>query len=148
MFPVGLAARDTLRFEVGYCLYGNDLSDETTPLEAGLGWTVKLKKEDFVGREVLLKQKEGGPARRLAGLQPDDVKAIPRSGYAVLADGETVGHVTSGTFAPTLERGLAMGYLAARSAAPGTRVSIAIRNKEVPAEVVRTPFYRQGSRKT
>ena len=91
--PIGLAARDTLRFEVGYCLYGNDIGDDTSPLEAGLGWTVKLKKDEFVGREALVEQKAAGVGRRLVGLQPDGRRSIPRPGYGIRHDGRPAGAV-------------------------------------------------------
>jgi len=148
MVPVGLAARDTLRFEMGYCLYGNDIDDTTSPLEAGLGWTVKLDKDDFIGRDALVKQKGAGVARKLVGLDPGgETRSVPRAGYAIHAGGTAVGRVTSGTFSPSLGRGLAMGYVPAAQAGPGTEVAIDIRGKEAGARVVRPPFYTQGSRK-
>lgn len=148
LVPVGLAARDTLRFEVGYCLYGNDLDDTTTPLEAGLGWTVKLDKDDFIGQEALARQKADKPSRRLVGLEPEGARTVPRAGYEVRHQDETVGRVTSGTFAPSLERGLAMAYVAAPHAKKGTRLSVDIRGRSVGATVVRPPFYKDGSRRT
>ena len=147
MVPVGLAARDTLRFEMGYCLYGNDIDDTTTPLEAGLGWTVKLDKEAFVGRDALRRQKEEGIRRRLVGLVPEAPRRIPRNGFPIVDGEEKVGFVTSGTFAPSLGRGLAMGYVDIARAAKGTRLGVEIRGRVEPAEVTRFPFYRQGSRK-
>jgi aminomethyltransferase len=147
MLPVGLAARDTLRFEMGYCLYGSDIDDTTTPLEAGLGWTVRLGKDAFIGKSALAAQKEAGVTRRLVGLAPDHEKRIPRHGYPILSGERTVGAVTSGSFAPSLGRGLAMGYMEAPFAKPGERVDVDIRGRREPAEVRRLPFYTSGSRK-
>ena len=148
MEPIGLAARDTLRFEVGYCLYGNDLDDTTTPLEAGLGWTVKQKKDSFIGKETLAAQKRDGVKRKLVGLEPEDRRAIPRQGYRIVDGDRSIGEVTSGTFSPTLGRGLAMGYVETSKAEPGATVDVEIRKKQVRAQVVRPSFYTQGSRKT
>jgi glycine cleavage system T protein (aminomethyltransferase) len=144
--PIGLAARDTLRFEMGYCLYGNDIDEATSPLEAGLGWTVKLDKGDFLGREALVAQKKQGVPRRLVGLKPDDERAIPRHGYAIQSGGHPMGEVTSGTFAPSLGRGLGMGYVESSLAVPGARVEIDVRGKAAPAVVTKLPFYTKGSR--
>ncbi len=145
--PIGLAARDTLRFEMGYCLYGNDIDDTTTPLEAGLRWAVKLKGDDFIGRDALIAQQAAGVPRRLVGLEPEAPKRIPRSGYPVLAGETPVGRVTSGTYAPSLARGLAMGYVDPDHAAPGSTVAIDVRGRHEPAQVRRLPFYTKGSRK-
>jgi aminomethyltransferase len=147
LLPVGLAARDTLRFEMGYCLYGNDIDDDTNPYEAGLGWTVKLGKADFVGKEALAAVKGDGPRRRLVGLQPAEERVIPRTGYAVLDGERPVGRVTSGTFSPSLGRGLAMGYVETQSAGEGSALSIDVRGKRAAARVVKLPFYRGGSRR-
>ena len=138
--PVGLGARDTLRLEVGFCLYGNDIDKSTNPLEAGLGWITKLKASDFIGSEVLRKVKEDGITRRLVGLTVQD-RQVPRHGYEIWKDGEAVGVVTSGTKSPMLEYGIAMGYVPVEIKEPGTVVDIMIRNKPVPAEVVKLPFY-------
>jgi aminomethyltransferase len=146
LVPVGLAARDTLRFEMGYCLYGNDIDEETTPLEAGLGWTVKLDK-DFVGREALLGQKTEGIPRRLVGLRPESEKTIPRRGYPVFEGQARVGVVTSGTFSPSLSRGLGLAYVEAAMAEPGRELEIDVRGRRSKATVKRTPFYTEGSRK-
>ena len=108
--PAGLGARDTLRLEAGYCLYGNDLDEATNPLEAGLGWTVKLDKGDFVGKEALERVKAEGPERKLVGLVME-TRGIPRPGYEILADGEAIGTVTSGTQSPVLGKGIALGYV-------------------------------------
>jgi aminomethyltransferase len=145
--PVGLAARDTLRFEMGYCLYGNDIDDATTPLEAGLGWTVRLKKDDFIGKSALLRQKERGVPRKLVGLVPDGERRIPRPGHPVVDGEETAGRITSGSFSPSLGRGLAMGYVDRARAEPGRRLGIDIRGRVEPATVARLPFYTQGSRR-
>jgi aminomethyltransferase len=147
LVPVGLAARDTLRFEMGYCLYGNDIDETTTPLEAGLGWTVKLDDGDFTGRDALLRQKTAGVPRRLVGLVPESEKTIPRSGYAVWSGDTEVGRVTSGTYAPSLERGLALGLVNTAAAAGDRGLAVDVRGKRIPAAVARTPFYRGGSRK-
>ncbi len=144
--PVGLGARDTLRFEMGYCLYGNDIDESTTPLEAGLGWTVKLTKEDFVGKEFLVRQKSEGVRRRLVGLEMLE-DAIPRKGYPVTLRRVEKGHVTSGTFSPSLKKGLALAYLPVDASKPGTDVAVVVRGREKKARVTRLPFYRQGSRK-
>ena len=144
--PVGLGARDTLRFEMGYCLYGHELSRETTPLEAGLAWTVKFKKPGgFIGEEALAKQKAEGLARKLVGLEPLEAGRIPRQGFAVLANGARTGEVTSGTFAPSLGRPFALAFVAAAHAAEGTTLAIDVRGAAVPARVVKRPFYTQGS---
>ena len=144
--PAGLGARDTLRLEVGYPLYGNDLGREYTALESGLGWIVKFDGErgDFVGREALAREKEEGPKRRLTGIRLEE-RGFPRSGYPLVVDGEEVGTVTSGTLSPSLEQGIAMGYLPTEMAAPGTQVHVRIRNRDVPAVVERPPFYKDGS---
>ncbi len=144
LVPVGLGARDTLRLEVGLCLYGNDLDTEHTPLEAGLGWTVKLDKGEFVGRAALAKQAEEGVSRRLIGVRLSD-RGFPRPGYPVVSEGEEVGRVTSGTLSPSLNEGIALAYLPAVLAEPGTPVSIRIRDRDVAGVVERPPFYREGS---
>lgn len=139
--PIGLAARDTLRLEMGYCLYGNDIDDTTTPLEAGLGWITKLT-TDFVGKAPLEKQKVEGVARKLVGFELLE-RGIPRQGYDITdADGTAVGTVTSGTMAPSLNQGIGLGYVPTEMAAPGTTIYIQIRKNRVPAQVVRPPFYK------
>lgn len=143
--PIGLAARDTLRFEMGYCLYGNDIDETTTPLEAGLLWTVKFDKGDFVGRNALWEQKDNVP-RRMVGLRPDGERSIPRHGNPVRVGDRQVGHVTSGTFAPSLGMGLGMGYVESGLSRPRTQVTIEVRGKDVPAAVTMLPFYTYGSR--
>jgi len=144
--PIGLAARDTLRFEMGYCLYGNDIDETTTPLEAGLAWTVKMDKAGFVGRQALMEQDKSGIPRRLVGLRPEGDRAIPRQGNPLKIEDRQIGHVTSGTFAPSLGMGLGMGYVESALSRPRTRVTIDVRGKDVPAAVTVLPFYTYGSR--
>lgn len=142
--PVGLGARDSLRLEMGYLLYGNDADHRHTPLEAGLAWTVKLDKGDFIGRDALVKQKEAGVERRLTGFRLLE-RGFPRRGYALRVDGEPVGEVTSGVLSPSLGYGIGLGYLPPAAAKPGTRIEVVIRDQAIPAEVVRPPFYKEGS---
>ncbi len=139
--PIGLGARDTLRFEPCYCLYGHEIDEETSPLEAGLSWVVKLKKEDFVGRDALAAEKEAKPARKLIGLELEG-RGIPRQGCNVLHDGEVVGKVTSGTFSPTLKKGLAMALVDRSLPKDVSGLAIEIRNKPVPAVRIKMPFYQ------
>ena len=144
---IGLGARDTLRLEMGYMLYGNDIDDVTTPLEAGLGWTVKLKKGDFHGRDVLVKQKEAGLHRRLVGFQFDG-RRVPRHGMDITSGGRKVGVVTSGTFSPTLERPIGMGYVETALAATGTALEIQAGSTSLPARVTARPFYTRGTHRS
>lgn len=144
LVPVGLGARDSLRLEMGYALYGNDLDEEHTPLEAGLGWITKLDKKDFVGRTTLLAQKEKGVLRKLVGMTVAG-RGFPRPGYPILAEGEVAGSVTSGTVSPTLGIGIALGYVPAALAVPGTPLQIDARGRALDATVVRPPFYTRGS---
>lgn len=143
--PAGLGARDTLRLEAGLMLYGQDIDETTSPLEARLGWTVKFEKADFVGRAALLQQRTDGAPRRLVGIETTSGtgRGIPRHGCAINADGQRVGEVTSGTFSPTLKRPIAMGYVPAGASAPGTAIDIDVRGNPAPAQVVRLPFYRR-----
>ena len=137
--PVGLGARDTLRLEMGYPLHGSDISEDWTPLEAGLSWAVAMEKGPFTGREAVIRQKEaGGPAQRLRGLRMLD-RRIPRPHFTVSKDGRAVGETTSGTFSPTLRVGIAMAYLD-RGVELGERVEVDVRGKPAEAEVVRPPF--------
>jgi len=139
--PIGLAARDTLRLEMGFCLYGNDINDTTSPLEAGLGWITKFTK-DFINSENLKKQKEEGVKRKLIGFELNE-RGIPRHDYEIVdKDGKSIGIVTSGTMAPSLNKGIGMGYVTTEHSAPGTEIYIQIRNKPVAATVVKTPFYK------
>jgi len=142
--PIGLGARDTLRLEMGFCLYGHDIDETTHPLEAGLGWITKLDKGAFIGREPLLKAKQEGLRRKLVGFTFED-KAFPRQGYPIQAGGEQVGTVTSGTFSPTLERGIGMGYVPLPLSTPGTALHVVIRNRQIPATVVSIPFMKKPS---
>ena len=144
LIPAGLGARDSLRLEVGYILYGNDLDERRTPLEAGLGWVVKLDKGDFVGREALARQKEEGLAEKLAGFVLQE-RGFPRQGYEIRFRGEPVGEVTSGVLSHSIGQGIGMGYVPVEASKPGTRIEIVIRDRPVPAEVVRPPFYEDGS---
>ena len=140
--PCGLGARDTLRLEMGFCLYGNDIDDTTSPLEAGLGWITKFTK-DFVDRPRLESQKAEGVTTKLVGLCMDD-RGIPRQGYPVLdLDGNHVGNVTSGTMSPSLGHGIGMAYLQASLAKESTPLMVQIRNKTVPCHVVRFPFFKR-----
>ncbi|RED99753.1 glycine cleavage system aminomethyltransferase GcvT [Marinoscillum furvescens] len=139
--PIGLGARDTLRLEMGFCLYGNDITDETSPLEAGLGWITKFTK-DFVNSDALARQKEEGITRRLVGFEMVD-KGIPRQGYDILdAAGNTIGQVTSGTMSPTLNKGIGLGYVTMGNHKPGQQLFIAVRNKQLAAQVTKPPFIK------
>ena len=144
LLPAGLGARDTLRLEAGYMLYGADIDETTTPLEAPLGWTVKLDKGEFVGREALARQKREGVRRRLVGFEVLE-RAIPRHGYPLRAGGAPVGRVTSGTFGPWVGKSIGMGYVGVEHARPGTRLGVEIRGREVPAVVVKLPFYARSA---
>ena len=144
LMPAGLGARDSLRLEMGYALYGNDLDEDHTPLEAGLAWITRLGKGEFVGRAALLAQKERGVERKLAGMTLLE-RGFPRPGYDVLEDGRPVGRVTSGTVSPTLGVGIAMAWIPARLAAVGTRLEVDLRGRPASVEVVRPPFYTDGS---
>ena len=143
--PAGLAARDTLRLEMGFCLYGNDINDTTSPLEAGLGWITKFTDgNSFISRKALEEQKEVGIKRRLVGFELKE-RGIPRQHYPILdAGGMQIGEVTSGTMSPMLEKGIGMGYVQAEHAAKGNVVYIGIRNKKLAAQLVGLPFYSPG----
>ena len=144
--PCGLGARDTLRLEAAMCLYGQDIDETTTPLEAGLGWLVHLdSKGDFIGRSVLEKQKAAGVERRLVGLQMEG-RHIARHGYRVLSGGQVVGEVTSGTLAPTVGKAIALAYVPTQLAKVGQQLEVEIRGKAYPGVVVKKPFYRSPSR--
>lgn len=138
---IGLGARDTLRLEKGFCLYGNDIDDTTSPLEAGLGWITKFAEgKDFIDRGVMERMKAEGLKRKLVGLKMVE-RGIPRHGYALAApDGTPIGHVTSGTMSPCLKVGIALGYVETAWAKPGTEIAVVIREKPVKAEVVKIPF--------
>lgn len=138
--PIGLGARDTLRLEMKYCLYGNDITKETNPLEAGLSWIVKLDKEDFIGKDALLKIRSEGVKRRLVGFVMDE--GIPRKGYRIYKDGEEIGVVTSGNYSPCLKKGIGMGYVRTGHHKPKSRFEVEIRGKLIGAEVIKPPFYK------
>ena len=139
--PIGLAARDTLRLEMGFCLYGNDIDDTTSPIEAGLGWITKFTK-DFINSENLKKQEEIGVSRKLVAFELDE-RGIPRQGYEIVDEnGTVIGNVTSGTMAPSVGKGIGMGYVPTGLASVGTKINIQIRKNSVPATVVKAPFYK------
>jgi aminomethyltransferase len=141
--PAGLGARDTLRFEAALCLYGHELDDDTTPLEAGLSWLVKLDKPEFVGRAALAKEREKGSKRKLIGLELGG-RNIARQGYAVMRGDAVVGKVTSGTHAPTLKKSLCMAYVDADSI--DSELTVQVRAHTVPAKRVPLPFYKSRAR--
>ncbi|MFN3404699.1 MAG: glycine cleavage system aminomethyltransferase GcvT [Cytophagaceae bacterium] len=142
--PIGLGARDTLRLEMGFCLYGNDIDDNTSPLEAGLGWITKFNK-DFINSENFSKQKQEGIKKKLVGFEMVE-RGIPRSHYELLnTEGQKIGEVTSGTQSPTLGIGIGMGYVLQEYASPGTEIAVNIRNKPVKARVVKMPFVKKSA---
>ncbi|RDW21940.1 glycine cleavage system aminomethyltransferase GcvT [Oceanobacillus chungangensis] len=141
--PIGLGARDTLRFESNLALYGQELSKDISPIEAGLGFAVKINKQaDFIGKQVLQNQVGNGPNRKLVGIEMID-KGIPRHGYAVLKDQEEIGYITSGTQSPTLEKNLGLAMIQTEFAEEGTELTIQVRKRELRAVVVKTPFYKR-----
>ena len=142
LIPAGLGARNTLRLEAGYALYGHELDEETTLLEANLGWIVKLDKGDFIGRDALLRQKEQGPQKKLVGFEMLD-RGIARDGYAVRVDGRPLGRVTSGSYAPFLKKNIGLAYVPPEHAAVGREIEIDIRDKFCRARQVPLPFYRR-----
>jgi aminomethyltransferase len=144
--PIGLGARDTLRLEMGYALYGNDITAETTPLQAGLAWIVKLNKGDFIGRDALAKERAEGIKRRLVGLEMID-RGVARAHYHIQVDGQVVGEMTSGTVSPSLNKGIGLGYVRTEYAKVGTPLQIDIRGKLAQARVAATPFYPSQVRK-
>lgn len=138
--PIGLGARDTLRLEMGFCLYGNDINDETNPLEAGLGWITKLKKGHFVGSNIIQQVKDSGVSRKLVGFEMID-RGIPRKDYTITnAEGNAIGVVTSGTQSPSLNKAIGLGYVALDYAKPDTEIYIEIRGKLIKAKVCKLPF--------
>ncbi|MFZ4546198.1 MAG: glycine cleavage system aminomethyltransferase GcvT [Bacteroidales bacterium] len=141
--PIGLAARDTLRLEMGFCLYGNDIDDTTSPIEAGLGWITKFTDtKDFINKDIFLKQKNEGTSRRLVGFEMID-KGVPRHGYDVVdADGNKIGVVTSGTMGPSVKKGIGMAYVPKAYMKSGSEIFISIRDKALKAQVVKMPFYK------
>ncbi len=139
--PIGLAARDTLRLEMGYCLYGNDINDTTSPIEAGLGWITKFTK-DFINADALKAQKEAGISRKLIAFELDE-RGIPRQDYNIVDDeGNAIGVVTSGTMSPSLGKGIGLGYVPKDLSSVGSKINIQIRKKAIPATVVKLPFYK------
>ncbi len=140
--PIGLAARDTLRLEMGYCLYGNEINDTTSPIEAGLSWITKFN-TDFVNHEALALQKNQKPEKKLIGFELNE-RGIPRQGYDIVnEDGDIIGNVTSGTMSPSLQKGIGMGYVPNKFSKPGTLIYIQVRKKAIPAVVVKMPFYKK-----
>ena len=140
--PIGLAARDTLRLEMGYCLYGNDINDTTSPIEAGLGWITKFTK-NFINSNNLQAQKENGVTRRLVAFEMLE-RGIPRQDYKIVdAEGNTIGNVTSGTMSPSLGKGIGLGYVNRPHTKRDTEIFIQVRKKQIPAKVVKLPFYKQ-----
>lgn len=139
--PIGLAARDTLRLEMGYCLYGNDIDDSTSPIEAGLSWICKFNKS-FINSEALQAEKEHTPERKLVAFKLDD-RGIPRHGYAIVdGNGNTIGNVTSGTMSPSLGVGIGLGYVPKVFSSVDSKINIQVRKKAIPATVVKLPFYK------
>jgi aminomethyltransferase len=140
---VGLGCRDTLRIEMKYALYGNDIDETTNPVEAGLGWITKLDKGDFIGKNALVHAKEN-LSRQLVCIEMID-RGIPRKGYPIMVDGEQVGAVTSGTQSPSLKQGIGIGYLVKQHAKIGTELGMEVRNKNLKCKVVKPPFYKEGT---
>ena len=139
--PIGLAARDTLRLEMGYCLYGNDIDDTTSPIEAGLGWITKFTK-DFINATALAKEKEEKPTRKLVAFELNE-RGIPRHGYAIVDEnGNAIGNVTSGTMSPSLQKGIGMGYVPYHLSKIGTNIYIQVRKNAIPATIIKLPFYK------
>jgi aminomethyltransferase len=139
--PIGLAARDTLRLEMGFCLYGNDIDETTSPIEAKLGWITKFTK-NFVNAEALQKQKEEGVARKLVAFEVKD-KGIPRKDYKIVdVNGNEIGMVTSGTMSPSLKKAIGLGYVKTDFTKLGSEIYIEVRKKQLKAEVVQLPFYK------
>ena len=144
MKPCGLGARDTLRTEVCYPLYGHELNEDTTPIEAGVGFFVALEKGDFIGRSVLAGQKANGVTKKCVAFKMTERSAPPRPGYPIIADGVKVGEVVSGTQSPSLNLGIGMGYVPSQMAKAGTAIEIEIRGRRAPAIVVQKPIYRKS----
>ena len=144
LLPAGLGARDSLRLEMGFALYGNELDEEHTPLAGRLSWLVKLDKGEFSGRDALVRQKEEGVPDSLVGIRLTE-RGFPRPGYPIVHDGNEVGSVTSGTVSPSLGYGVALGYVPAELISPDTEVGVRIRDKVIPGVVARLPFYTEGS---
>lgn len=143
LLPAGLGARDTLRTEAGLALYGHELDEATTPYEAGLGWVVKLDKEEFIGRDALVAERQAGPRRQLLGFTVEG-RGIARDGHRLLVDSTPAGHVTSGTYSPTFEKGLGMAFVTEAYAEVGRRVEIEVRGRRLRATLAELPFYRRS----
>lgn len=145
IMPVGLGARDTLRLEMGFCLYGNDINDDTSPIAAGLGWITKTKKEaDFFSKEIFRKERKEGTKNRLVAFKVDD-RRVPRNGYEIVDEDENIiGTVTSGTLSPSLEVPIGLGYVETAFKEPGTKIGIKVRNKILAATIVKLPFYKKS----
>ena len=137
--PVGLAARDTLRMEMGYVLYGQEIDESTSPLEAGLGWVIKMDTDDFLGKAALMKQKSSGLQRKLVGMRLLD-RGVPRKGFSIFREDRKVGELTSGTHSPSLKSGIGLGYVEKEFSEIGTKLELEIRGQRVKAEIVRLPF--------
>lgn len=145
VLPAGLGARDTLRLEMGYCLYGNDLDDTTSPIEAGLGWITKANKGPFISSDVFARQRKEGVTRKLVGFEVDD-RRVPRHGYPIQdVDGREIGVVTSGTLSPSLQKSIGMGYVETAFAKAGTAFQVVANRKALPARVVKMPFYQKNA---
>ncbi len=140
--PAGLGARDSLRLEMGFCLYGNDIDETTNPIEAGLGWITKVSKGDFIGRDALVKVKEEGIKRKLVALVSEE-RVLPRHGYEIVSNGEVVGNITSGTLSPILGHPIALGYIDKNYIDMGAELKVKIRNKEIPLTIVKLPFIKK-----
>lgn len=140
--PIGLGARDSLRLEMGFCLYGNDIDQTTNTIEAGLGWITKLKKPNFIGKNVLARVKEENPKRKLVALISEE-KAFPRHGYDITVEGIKIGYITSGTVSPILDKAIALGYVDSQFSKEGMKVNFLIRGKEIPAEITKLPFVKK-----
>ena len=140
--PVGLAARDSLRLEMCFCLYGNDIDQTTNPIEAGLGWITKLDKEKFIGKDAIKKIKEEGIKRKLVAMTSDE-KTFPRHGYDITVNRNKIGTITSGTVSPILEKPIALGYVEKELAQVGTKINFLVRGKEIPALIIKPPFVKK-----
>jgi len=140
--PVGLAARDTLRLEAALMLYGNDLNEQTTPLEAAIEWTVKLEKDEFIGKDELLRQKASGVEKKMVGFELLE-RGVARHGYKITVDGDEIGYVTSGSYAPSLKKSIGLGYVKAEHAEKGAEFEVVVRDKQVKAKVVELPFIKR-----
>jgi aminomethyltransferase len=143
LVPIGFGARDTLRLEAGMLLYGQDMDDSTSAVEAGIPWAVDFDKLDFVGRERNVREKSAGSGRNLIGFEMTE-RGIPRHGFGVEKAGRTIGQVTSGTFAPTLKKNIGLAYVSREESALGNEIDIVIRNQKVKAKIVKTPFYKRS----